>query len=96
MEVEVMRGDEWLASRSIQPSIIKIDVEGAEMDVLLGLAETVRAPSLRHLFIELHPDRLQLNGHSMVNLKQWLADRHWQLVWEQVRRTEHHAHFSKS
>jgi FkbM family methyltransferase len=48
--------DEFCAREGIEPDLIKIDVEGAELDVLRGARRTIarRGPALA-LFVELHP-----------------------------------------
>lgn len=55
--------DEFCAAQQIQPHLIKIDVEGYELDVLRGAQETIRA-ARQHLalFVEMHPTTWQLLG----------------------------------
>jgi FkbM family methyltransferase len=50
--VAVHPGDAFLAAHP--PAIIKVDVEGFELDVLRGMADVLRSPRLRHLFVEVH------------------------------------------
>ncbi len=51
-EVQVRRGDEFLSR--LPPNIIKIDVEGFELEVLKGLSEVLSSPGLRSVLIEVH------------------------------------------
>jgi len=54
-QVRVETGDHLTASRTARsPNLIKIDVEGHELDVLLGMRDTLVAPDLHHIFIEVH------------------------------------------
>ncbi|MGH2919638.1 MAG: FkbM family methyltransferase [Solirubrobacteraceae bacterium] len=45
LDVEIVTIDELVAGGMRPPGVVKIDVEGAEIDVLDGMAETIRAHS---------------------------------------------------
>jgi FkbM family methyltransferase len=65
LEVQVERGDALVAAGTIPlPSIIKIDTEGAELDVLRGLEAILDSPGLRALCIEVHFGLLNDRGVS--------------------------------
>jgi FkbM family methyltransferase len=55
-EVSTITVDAFCASLGLKPRLIKIDVEGAELDVLRGARQTIAAggPALR-LYVEMHP-----------------------------------------
>jgi FkbM family methyltransferase len=58
--------DEWQRTR-LAPAILKIDVEGAEAEVIRGASAILReAPPL--IFIELHTDVLEARGESLSDL----------------------------
>ena len=46
------------------PNVIKIDVEGFELEVLTGMAQFLASPTLRSLFIEVHFSILSERGRT--------------------------------
>jgi FkbM family methyltransferase len=67
--VPVHCGDEFL--KSCEPNVVKIDVEGYEHEVLLGMAEVLRSPALRAIYVEVHfqvmADRGLIDGPSAIS-----------------------------
>jgi len=61
--VAVTTIDNFCAQEGVQPSFIKVDVEGEELGVLRGARETIRKAGDRlALFVELHPSIWPVNG----------------------------------
>lgn len=56
LEVPVKTGDKLAKERS-PPSVIKIDVEGAELSVLRGLSGVLRENPPRLIYCEIHPNQ---------------------------------------
>lgn len=75
--------DEEVAALGLPPNLIKIDVEGAEFDVLQGAEGILRAhrPSL---LVSLHPSPLAKLGASPTDVLNWLKRQgyRWQRVSE--------------
>jgi len=55
------------------PDIIKIDVEGAEFDVIRGMKKIMRKNSCRSIFIETHPHKMKNFGSSEKDIKKMLV-----------------------
>lgn len=54
--VDTRRGDSLVADGELPPpTVVKIDVEGSEPEVLGGMSETLERPDCRYLLCELHP-----------------------------------------
>jgi len=62
--------DALLADESVD--LIKIDVEGAELDVLLGAERMLREKKPRAILLEVHPNALALNGQAVTDLRSLL------------------------
>jgi FkbM family methyltransferase len=85
-EGEVMRsvraqavvGDELLRKKGIDHvDVIKIDVEGWELNVLSGLAETISRSAHLTVFCEFNPRAQECAGRAPAVLIDWLMNRHF-------------------
>jgi FkbM family methyltransferase len=55
VEVRIMRADDLIRNQKVlPPNVIKIDVEGYELEVLRGFGDLLDAKDLRAVFIEIH------------------------------------------
>jgi FkbM family methyltransferase len=73
VHVQMVALDELFAATAVRPDMIKIDVEGAEVKVLRGLAGTLAAVG-PELFVEAHPRELEQSGSSVPELLGLLID----------------------
>jgi FkbM family methyltransferase len=72
--VPKVRGDNFIADESLPaPTVLKIDVEGAEYQVLRGLESTLSRPDCRMVYCETHADRLRSQGVSVSDVQDELA-----------------------
>jgi FkbM family methyltransferase len=82
--VNVRTGDEViLAGEAAFPNIIKIDVEGYELEVVMGLSAALRNPQLRCLFVEVHFAILQERGMRAAprQIEQTLVAKGFHISW---------------
>lgn len=71
--VPKIRGDELIAREDLPPpTVLKMDVEGAEQAVLDGLETTLSHPDCRLVYCETHADRLETMGSSVAELRETL------------------------
>ena len=55
IQVRIMRADELIRSQGVPPpTVLKIDVEGYELEVLQGFGDLIESRELRAVFIEVH------------------------------------------
>lgn len=82
-EVVLVTLDQFFSEKE-DPDLIKIDVEGAQMDVLLG-AEKILERKKLGIFLEVHPDYLGDYGCSEDELLEFLEDKGYSISFEQYR-----------
>lgn len=75
LRIPVLRLDDLVEGDA---AVVKIDVEGAELDVLEGMPRLLGAPRVA-LIVEWHPLLQQLAGYAPDALPQWLLARGWML-----------------
>jgi FkbM family methyltransferase len=75
IEVPVVRLDELVGGAA---EVVKIDVEGAELDVLRGMTRLLRARPLT-LIVEWHPQLQAMAGYAPDELPRWFLRRGWRL-----------------
>jgi len=95
LDIRVEKADDLVGRLGASPSIVKIDVEGAELDVLVGMERLIRHGSVRELFIEVHPIQLATAGHDEAELVRWLESRGFRLVWRERLTRQFHHHFRR-
>lgn len=82
-EVESISIDKYCIDHDVRPSVIKIDVEGAELAALRGARQTIARAGLGlQLFVEMHPHLWPALGVSASDVAREIA--HQGLVAEQL------------
>ena len=71
VERQTIKLDDFLSSEGGLPNLIKIDVEGYELKVMLGLEKTIEASRCK-IVCEMHADLWEPSGHSWVEMQEFL------------------------
>lgn len=82
--VRLAKGDDLVAAgEAAQPNVLKIDVEGFELEVIRGLKETLASSAVRHVFLEIHFTLLEGRGLSQApaEIEALLAANGFNLTW---------------
>lgn len=83
----------FCARENVQPAMIKIDVEGAEGQVLAGMEGLLQDMPPAHVFLEVHPKGdgdLMPDGST---IQDWMGERGYELAWNNVRGSGEHRHY---
>lgn len=78
LTVDTTTLDEEFVRFGRMPRVVKIDVEGAEFDVLRGAERIVRSDAV--IFCELHPHAWDEAGYTGNQLRDWLRERGREIV----------------
>ena len=72
--MNVVTGDTVVQSgEAQQPNLMKIDVEGYELEVLRGMPETLSSPSLRFVICEVHVSFLEAKNEQPDQVQELLT-----------------------
>jgi FkbM family methyltransferase len=93
VDVQVVTAGRYMQELQVRCDVVKIDVEGSEMDVLAGMHDLFASGAVRHLLIEVHPRELAAAGSDPDALRRWLEDRDYDLIWSSGRGLQIHQHY---
>jgi len=81
--IEIASGDEVCKRLGSKPNVLKIDVEGSEEDVLMGLRETLECSSVRAVMVEVHFQALESRGErdAPIRIEKLLTKLRFRLRW---------------
>lgn len=89
--ISIRRGDSLVKESVIAPpNIIKMDIEGAELVALRGMAKTLQTPNLRALLCEVHPRVLPLFGGEANHIEKLITEAKFLVTYRNERGSEYH------
>jgi FkbM family methyltransferase len=93
IKVPLTTMDTFCQENRVLPTVIKIDVEGAEGEVLYGMGALLERHRPRELFMEIHnkggEDKMPDGGL----IDDWLTARDYEQIWEKRRGHGRHRHY---
>jgi FkbM family methyltransferase len=95
VEVPAATLDQFAGGGSAAPDLLKIDVEGAELEALRGAEATLGAGRVREVFVETHPIQLEERGADEAEVAALLGELGYAEIWATGRATETHRHFRR-
>ncbi|MFK8083156.1 MAG: FkbM family methyltransferase [Granulosicoccus sp.] len=93
IQVKLATMSQFADECEMRPTVVKIDVEGAEGQVLAGMDELIKTHPPREIFMEIHPKG---DGDAMPSgesIHDWLEARRYEMVWNNKRRSGEHRHY---
>lgn len=85
IEVALTTMDRFCHSHEVAPTVVKIDVEGAEGEVLEGMSALLERHRPRELFMEIHNKGGEDKMPDGSLIDDWLAGRGYERTWEKRR-----------
>jgi FkbM family methyltransferase len=81
--VVISRGDTICKRLGQMPNVMKVDVEGFEEEVLLGMGEVLTSPLLRSVLVEVHFLKLEMRGRATapVRIEKLLKSKGFATTW---------------
>src|ERR1700687_1287955 len=70
-DVQILTIDSYCSDHGLQPTLLKIDVEGSEWEVLRGAPHTLRDGP--HLILEVNSDTATERGFNPMDMLAWLS-----------------------
>jgi len=62
--------DDYCRKMHVFPDIAKIDVEGAEFEVLMGMKSIIK--TIKYVFLEVHPEFLMARGNNLYDIANFI------------------------
>ncbi len=94
--VPVMRASDFCEQHGVWPTLVKIDVEGAEGLVLSGMASLFESHPPAHVFVEVHTkggaDRMP-DGEL---IETWFSRHGYSRCWTHTRKSDEHRHYARA
>ena len=96
VEVSLTTMDDYCRQRGLRPDVVKIDVEGAEGEVLSGMGDLLAAGHPRELFMEIHNKGGADCMPDGALIDDFLSAHAYARVWEERRGSGRHRHYRRA
>ncbi len=93
ISVELSTCEAFAHDEEAFPDLLKIDVEGAEGQVLQGLTGLLQTHPPRDIFLEVHTKGDSDNMPDGTKINDWFVQNNYDLIWHVERRSGEHRHY---
>lgn len=93
IEVKLTTMTNFCRQQGLKPTVVKIDVEGAEGEVLAGMDGLIAENRPRELFMEIHNKGGEDRMPDDRLIDDWLTERNYERIWEKRRGHGRHRHY---
>lgn len=93
IRVQIQTMSQFCQEHNVSPNVIKIDVEGAEGQVLAGMQAMLQTKAPEHVFMEIHPKGDGEMMPSGETIGQWMEQNGYSLEWSNLRGSGEHRHY---
>ncbi|MCW5548786.1 MAG: FkbM family methyltransferase [Opitutaceae bacterium] len=94
--VRLLQATTFARESGAPPDVVKIDVEGAEGEVLAGMDGLTGTGRPREILMEIHAKGGRDRMPDGTAIHDWLVARGYELAWEQNRRSGLHRHYRRA
>lgn len=88
--------ESFARQENAMPNVLKIDVEGAEGQVLSGVTGLLDSNAPRDIFLEIHNKGDRDNMPDGTLIHDWFENHNYKMVWNVERRSGEHRHYRHS
>jgi FkbM family methyltransferase len=88
--VKIISGNEYKIQTNQIPNVVKIDVEGAELNVLIGMSSILNNPECRAVLIEVHLKQLHSQGIDPNQIEKLMSSSGFSISHKMKRGSEIH------
>lgn len=96
VKTKTVIADRFFGAEGVFPSVIKIDVEGAECRVVSGMSLILSQPQLRVILVEVHCTAFEVSGRERERICEVFETSGFSVSWRRTRGAQEHLLFERT